>query len=196
MVIGLKRAGINRPKGQVQARFSNQVGVVKSGVVKPSIEKVDRGAFIVISSKKRFAQKYQLVYDMEPVDRSDMVETGVPAAMLTWITHDMGVTKDKLVKVTGLSMATVNRKIASNSNLSLSESDRLVGLAKLIGQVESIVKESGRPEGFNAAKWFSDWIEQPAKALGGRKPENLLATADGREAVSTLLSQMQSGAYA
>ena len=74
--------------------------------------------------------------------------------------------------------------------------ERIVGLAKLIGQVEAIVRESGNPTGFEPGKWFNDWIEQPAAALGGRKSKELLDTPDGREAVSKLLSQMQSGAYA
>jgi uncharacterized protein (DUF2384 family) len=92
----------------------------------------------------------------------------------------------------GIRTVTNSRKRA----LSVVECERRVGVAKLIGQVDSIVSESGSPEGFKAATWFSEWIEQPATALGGYKPKDLLDTADGRETVSKLLSQMQSGAYA
>lgn len=139
---------------------------------------------------------YYVFYDMQPVDRAGLVKSGVPSKMVGLISTDMGMSKDRFVKITGLSRATTNRKIASKTDFSVDESERLVGLVKLIGQVESIVKESGVPEGFKAAKWFSDWIEQPAPALGGLKPEDLLDTSDGREAVSKLLSQIQSGAYA
>ena len=106
------------------------------------------------------------------------------------------MSRDRFVSLIGLPRGTVTRRISQNEDLTVDESERLVGLAKLIGQVETIVKESGNPEGFNPAKWFSEWIEQPVAALGGRKPEELLDTSDGREAVSRLLSQMQSGAYA
>lgn len=139
---------------------------------------------------------YHVFYDMQPIDRAGLVKSGVPSKMVGLISTDMGMTKDRFVKITGLSRATTNRKIASKTDFSVDESERLVGLIKLIGQVESIVRESGVPEGFKAAKWFSDWIEQPAPALGGLKPEELLDTSDGREAVSKLLSQIQSGAYA
>lgn len=139
---------------------------------------------------------YHVFYDMRPVDRAGLVKSGVPSRMVGLISTDMGMSKDRFVKITGLSRATTNRKIASKTDFSVDESERLVGLIKLIGQVESIVRESGVPEGFKAAKWFSDWIEQPAPALGGLKPEELLDTSDGREAVSKLLSQIQSGAYA
>ncbi len=82
------------------------------------------------------------------------------------------------------------------ADLSVVERERRVGLVKLIGQVESIVQESGELEGFTAAQWFNDWITRPVLALGGRKPEELLDTLEGREAVSKLLAQMESSAFA
>ena len=94
---------------------------------------------------------YYVLYDMQPVDRADLVKGGVPSRFVGSISTDMGVTKDRFVKITGLSKATINRKIANKTDLSADESERLVGLGKLIGQVESIVKESGSPEGFKAA---------------------------------------------
>ena len=95
----------------------------------------------------------------------------------------------------GRDTVTNNRRRA-RADLSAIERERRVGLAKPIGQVDSIVSESESSEGFKAAKWLNEWIEQPAPALGGCKPKDLLNTADGRETVSKLLSQMQSGAYA
>ena len=116
--------------------------------------------------------------------------------MVFVISEEMDMSKERFVQITGLSRATVTRKIAKKAYLSVDESERLIGLAKLIGQVETIVQQSGEPAGFNPAKWFGQWMAHPAAALGGRKPEDLLDTSDGREAVSKLLSQMQSGAYA
>ncbi len=139
---------------------------------------------------------YAALYDMPSIDRATLVKKGAPSNMVVLISKQMDMSKDRFVQITGLSRATVTRKIANKANLSVDESERLVGLAKLIGQVETIVQQSGNPDGFKPAKWFGEWIEQPAAALGGRKPEDLLDTSDGRDAVSKLLSQMQSGAYA
>ena len=58
-----------------------------------------------------------------------------------------------------------------------------------------MVRESGEIEGFDAAKWVDAWFDQPQRALGRRRPAELLATAEGRELVSALLTRMQSGAY-
>lgn len=89
-----------------------------------------------------------------------------------------------------------NNPKKTHADQSVVERERRAGLAKLIGQVELIVKESGELERFDAAQWFSSWIAQPALALGGRKPAEFMDTSEGREVVSKLLAQMQSSAFA
>ncbi|MFZ3141241.1 antitoxin Xre/MbcA/ParS toxin-binding domain-containing protein [Polaromonas sp.] len=83
-----------------------------------------------------------------------------------------------------------------SADLSVDEKAQLDCLIELIGQVQAMVRESGAPAGFDPARWLGAWIGQPVPALGGRKPIEFLDTAEGRKAVSVLLSQMQSGAYA
>lgn len=139
---------------------------------------------------------YGVFFEMRPVDRAGLIKSGAPASLLTKIAKDMDSPRDRVVRMIGVPPATANRKLSKNANLSSDESERLVGLTKLIGQVEAIILESGDSTNFEPAKWFSRWIETPVQALGGRKPEEFLDTSDGREAVSSLLAQMQSGAYA
>jgi uncharacterized protein (DUF2384 family) len=69
-------------------------------------------------------------------------------------------------------------------------------MAKLVGQLEAIVEESGEPEGFDAAAWMSRWLREPVPALGGARPIELMDTMEGQALVSAVLSQIQSGAYA
>ena len=80
--------------------------------------------------------------------------------------------------------------------LSQDESERALGITSLVGQVQKIVSESGSPDGFDAARWTADWLEEPNDALGGRAPGEFMDTSDGRALVSGLVAQMQSGAYA
>jgi putative toxin-antitoxin system antitoxin component (TIGR02293 family) len=145
---------------------------------------------------RRGHARFAHLFVMTPLERAGLVETGVPSAMVNDISKAMDVSKERFYALSGLSRATVTRKIAANRALTPDESERVVGIAKLIGQVQSIVNESGNPEGFEAGQWFHEWISRPLPALGGHKPEEYLQTADGREAVSRLLAQMQSGAYA
>ena len=51
--------------------------------------------------------------------------------------------------------------------------------------------QRSRPSGRTA-----QWLEEINPALGGKAPGEFLDTADGRELVSRLIAQMQSGAYA
>lgn len=136
------------------------------------------------------------LYPFDAIERVEMVKDGVPAGLLVLISEDMAIPKDKLYTTIGLARATVNRKLREQQVLSQDESERVLGIARLVGQVSTMVKESGNPEGFNAAKWVAIWLDQPQPALGGKRPAELMDTADGRSIVSDLVARMQSGAYA
>lgn len=154
--------------------------------------------------KKRFGKgqtpgrisSFKDVYYLPAVERDTLVKAGVPSLFTLVLIESMGVPKERFYRILNLSRSTLERKLQTSADMSTAESERVIGLSKLIGQVQAMVAESGVSDGFDAAKWFSAWIAEPSPALGGRKPEELLETADGREAVSKLLAQMQSGAFA
>lgn len=133
---------------------------------------------------------------LSAVQRSDLVERGVPAAVLTLLSSSLGVPRERLYATLGLSRATVDRKIKAKSDLSTEQSESVVGIARLVGQVSQIVRESGQPRGFDAALWVAEFLECPNPSLGGRRPASLMKTSDGRSAVSAVVAQMQTGAYA
>jgi hypothetical protein len=82
-----------------------------------------------------------------------------------------------------------------NKALLVDGSARQLGVAQLVCQVQQMVKESGDPEGFDAAAWVAQWLESPLPALGGEKPATFMDTADGRARVSELMARIQTGAY-
>jgi putative toxin-antitoxin system antitoxin component (TIGR02293 family) len=136
------------------------------------------------------------IYGVAPIDRIGLVRDGVPVEAMAIIARDMGIAKLKLYATLGMSRATIERKARQNHRLTRDEGERVVGIARLIGQVEQIVHQSGNPLGFDAARWFAAWLSRPLPALGGVLPESLMDTAEGREIVSGLIAQIQSGAYA
>lgn len=135
-------------------------------------------------------------YPYDAIDRIEMVKEGVPAGLLVLISEDMAISKDKLYATIGLARATVNRKLREQQVLNQDESERVLGIARLVGQVFTVVKESGNSDGFDAARWVAAWLDRPLQALGGRHPAEFMDTADGRGIVSDLIARMQSGAYA
>lgn len=135
------------------------------------------------------------LFKLEPLDAVQVVKRGIPARFLVRISQEMDRPMRQIVRLLGLAQSTAARKIEANATLNVDESERVLGLAKLIGQVQTIVQESGQPEGFNAAHWVSEWLTRPAPALGGKRPDELMDTSEGRRIISELVSRMQSGAY-
>ncbi len=136
------------------------------------------------------------MYRASPLERINLIRQGVPAALVIQTGKEMGVPKEKVLSILHFPRATVNRRLKSNEALPTEYSERIIGLQKLIGQVETMVAESGDPTNFNAAHWVANWLEQPVAALNNAKPADYMDTIEGQELVSSLLAMMQSGAYA
>ena len=139
---------------------------------------------------------YALIYRASPMERVAMIKRGMPAAEAKSMIAGLSIAQAVALKALNLSPATMNRKAAQHQTLSPDESERVIGLARLIGQLEVMIEESGDPRGFNATAWMSRWLREPLPAFGGLPPVELMDTMEGQAMVSTALAQMQSGAYA
>ena len=126
----------------------------------------------------------------------EIIRKGVPATALKRIALGMGIPKERLYTTLCLHRSSVERKIRENAVLSPEQSERVLGLERLIGQVEVMVEQSGNPKGFDPTRWVSAWLERSLPALGGAKPADFMDTMQGQDIVSRLLAQSQSGAYA
>jgi putative toxin-antitoxin system antitoxin component (TIGR02293 family) len=136
------------------------------------------------------------LYRADPQTRIAAIRRGIPAAMVGELSSTMGMSKELLLGSLGLSRATISRKEKEKTVLSNDESERVLGVACLIGKVQTMVEESGDPTGFNAAHWVADWLAKPLPALGGATPASYMDTFEGQKLVAELLSRIQSGAYA
>ena len=136
------------------------------------------------------------LYAMPPIRRVDLVKRGAPPEAVDLLAQRMDITKERLYTMLGMPRATIKRKRREQKRLSQDESERIVGVARLVGQVEQMVRVSGEPRGFDAGRWVAAWLDRPLPALGGVQPATLMDTAEGREIVSDLLAQMQSGTFA
>ena len=139
---------------------------------------------------------YCALFSASPQARIAMIRKGVPAIEAKRLVLALGVEQKVFYQALGLKTATVNRKITQSEQLASDESERLLGVARLIGQVEAIVAESGDAKGFDAPEWLSRWLQEPLPALGGTPPMALLDTMEGQAMVAEALSRIQSGAYA
>jgi putative toxin-antitoxin system antitoxin component (TIGR02293 family) len=135
-------------------------------------------------------------YHWDAFDMVNIIRQGVPAVNVEALGATLHLDKGIVTNVLGLPRSTVDKKIKEDKDLTPEQSERVLGLQRLIGQVEVIVTESGDPTGFDAGEWLARWIQRPLPALGGRKPDEFLDTVVGQQLISKLLAQVQSGAYA
>ncbi len=143
-----------------------------------------------------FATNFRQVFEADAMERVRIVKLGVPASVVEAMARRMAMPKEKLVGTLGLARATIDRKARENKPLSSDESSRVLGMARLVGQVQAMVEESGNPEGFDAAEWVARWLDEPLPALGGQRPGELMDTPEGQGIVSQIVDRMRSGAYA
>lgn len=136
------------------------------------------------------------IFRATPADRIGFIKAGVPATkakkLIAILHFDQGV----LLSALNLKTATVNRKAKRNETLSTEDGERVIGLAKLVGQLEAMIEESGEAKGFDSTAWLSQWLREPLPALGGARPMELLDTMEGQALVAQTLAQVQSGTYA
>jgi putative toxin-antitoxin system antitoxin component (TIGR02293 family) len=142
------------------------------------------------------AGAYRRLYRSTVMDRIGLITRGVHAAdAKAWL--DIPVIGTMLLlQALDLPAATFNRKVKAQASLSAAESERVIGFARLIGQVEAMVEDSGDPAGFDARSWLAHWLTEPLPALGHAKPIDFMNTMEGQALVSRILAQAVSGAYA
>lgn len=150
----------------------------------------------VVVARKAAPLKYGEVFLASRAERFNLIDKGVPAQDFVTTISDLGLTQDRTFKILGFPRSSMKKKIAARSALKREESTLVVGLRRLIGQVEVMVAESGNPKDFSAAKWIAGWMETPNPALGKKCPADYMHLPEGQEMLSQLLAQMQSGAYA
>jgi putative toxin-antitoxin system antitoxin component (TIGR02293 family) len=136
------------------------------------------------------------LYRIDAQARIAVIRQGIPASTISALSASMGMSKESLLSSLGLSRATISRKEKDATVLSKDESERVLGIFMLIGMVQTMVEQSGDPNGFDAARWVSNWLTKPLPALGGATPASYMDTFEGQKLVADLLSMSQSGAYA
>lgn len=142
------------------------------------------------------ALNYLVIFRAEPQQRIDIVKAGLPATSAKQIISDLDMRSAAAAEALHVPISTINRKAKNHETLTQDESERFLGLAKLIGQVQAMVDESGDPAGFDAKAWTARWLNDPLPAFGGKRPVDYMDTMEGQTLVANMLARIQSGAFA
>ena len=79
------------------------------------------------------------LYRVDREARIAVIRKGIPASMVGQLSTTMGISKELLLGSLGLSRATISRKEKDETALSKDESERVLGVASLIGKVQTMV---------------------------------------------------------
>lgn len=166
-------------------------------------EKTTRKAIKTTKSKKVMRvsvikpSHFVEVYRADLMERIYTIRKGISSMELIRTSKAMQISNENLYKMLHLPVSTSKRKLSLKEAFTPEQSERILGLQRLIGQVEIMVAESSdNSKSFDAAAWVARWLDETSPALGNKKPSELMDTVAGQEIVSNLLAKMQSGAYA
>ncbi len=112
-------------------------------------------------------------------------EAGLKTLALESLLKNLDATRDELLAAVAVSARTWARRQQEGA-LSSEESDRLLRVARVAAHAEEIL--GGRSE---AVKW----LKAPNRALGGRKPLELVHTDAGAELVTGVLGRLEHSVF-
>ena len=132
---------------------------------------------------------------LERSEQIQMIREGIPARQIAVLAERLGFSKKELCSFLRISPGAISRKISQGQKLTGSQSELVLNIFSLIGQVQSIVEHAGNPDGFDTGLWLGDWLKEPLPALDWALPASYLDTNVGIRIISNLIACMESGAY-
>jgi len=120
--------------------------------------------------------------DHEPLKLLEQLSAGLPAATLRQFKRATRLADSDVAALLQVSGRTLSRLKGGRSRLPADLSDRLYSVASVYALAEDV---------FGAADRARDWLVEPQHGLGGRRPQELVATELGRSQVRALLRRIE-----
>ncbi len=121
------------------------------------------------------------LWALDAAERVAVIRDGVPAALVKRIGSTMRLSVAQTARLVGVPPRSLQRKVAAGARLNMIQGERILGLARLVGQVEAMAVESGGRGGLRAGHWLVQWLDFPQDALDGLRPRDLLDIDAGRQ---------------
>jgi len=113
------------------------------------------------------------------------IRKGLSVSVISKMVKELDVSQRSLLKVLDVSTATLTRRRQDRKRLNLQESDRVYRIANVYRAAVQLF-EGNRDHA-------RQWLNQPAKALGGQTPFELLDTEAGADEVLDLIGRLEHG---
>ncbi|MFC4158468.1 type II RES/Xre toxin-antitoxin system antitoxin [Chitinimonas lacunae] len=122
-----------------------------------------------------------------PLSVIQHIRHGIAPGAVKTLADKLGMSKEQFVLTIGLPRSTIKARQTSGKPLSLSESERMVRVAKVLLRAIEVLED---------ASSASQWIKRPNRSLGGNSPLSLLDTEAGYELVMDILGRIEHGVVA
>jgi len=122
--------------------------------------------------------------DHEPLKLLEQLSAGLPATTLRQFKRATRLADAEFAALLQMSSRTLSRLKGGRSRLSADLSDRLYSVAAVYALAEDV---------FGSPDRARTWLAEPQHGLGGRRPQPLLATEQGRAQVRALLKRIEHG---
>lgn len=122
--------------------------------------------------------------DHEPLKLLEQLSAGLPAATLRQFKRATRLADAEFAALLQVSGRTLSRLKGGKSRLPADLSDRLYSVASVYALAEDV---------FGTAERARLWLAEQQHGLGGRRPQELVATEFGRVQVRALLKRIEHG---
>lgn len=119
------------------------------------------------------------------LELADAIQEGLSYKVLEHVLESGMLAGPEAYGIVG-SRRSLTRKVKERATLSPSESDRLARVVRLISRAEEALGDRERAY---------RWLRKANRALGGRRPLDLLASDVGARTVEQILGRIEQGVY-
>jgi uncharacterized protein (DUF2384 family) len=124
------------------------------------------------------------IYKSDALSRIALARAGIRVGEAKVLLSVLGISDDSARRSLKLSRKMFQKKSSRQARLSVEESEKIIGLAALLGKVEVFAHVSRLDD---AAVWLFEWLNCALDSLGSRRPLEFLDTVEGLRLLSTLV---------
>lgn len=119
-------------------------------------------------------------------DLAAQVRSGLPASTIDLLAGTLSLHRTQVAERLSIPARTLSRRLATHSRLTHEESDRTLRMARVVALARDILGSDEKA---------SHWMNNPNRALAGRRPFDLLDNDLGVRSVEEVLQRIAHGIY-
>jgi putative toxin-antitoxin system antitoxin component (TIGR02293 family) len=135
----------------------------------------------VLGGRKTFKRAVKSTDDL-----AQLVRSGLPATTVALLAATLAVERAQMAERLNIPSRTLSRRLKMKSRLTHDESDRTLRMARVVALAQEVLGSDEKA---------SHWMNNPNRALGGKRPFDQLDTEPGVRSVEEVLYGIAYGMY-